>query len=65
MDFKKYLYQRGMTIAGLARLVGVTRCTLSNILHKRVPPSPKVAIKIHNLTGGEINKKDLRPDIFD
>jgi len=47
-----------------AKELGITRTWLALIINGQKTPSPTLAIQIHALTKGKVNKKVLRPDIF-
>ena len=47
--------------ASLARELGVKRSTV----HGRNKIPPEAAIKIEKLTNSKVNRKELRPDLFD
>ena len=64
MRLLQYLNDQGITIAGLARRLGVTRTTLSLIANEKRKASPQLALKIEKETQGAVTKEELRPDIF-
>ncbi|RPD83209.1 helix-turn-helix domain-containing protein [Neisseria weixii] len=51
--------------ASLARKLGVQRSTVNSWVHGRNKIPPEAAVKIEKLTGFQVKKKELRPDLFD
>ena len=51
--------------ASLARELGVKRSTVNSWVHGRNKIPPEAAIKIEKLTNSKVNRKGLRPDLFD
>jgi len=48
----------------LAKQLGVTRQAISNWVRLKSPVGVKHAVKIQEVTNGEVKFYDLRPDIF-
>lgn len=60
--FPELLRAAGMNQAGLAKLSGVNKATVSRWARGRV--SAERAIKIEEASGGKISRSDLRPDLW-
>jgi DNA-binding transcriptional regulator YdaS (Cro superfamily) len=61
-NLKVLLQRRGMNLASLADLLGVTRGTVTRWGQGRLPPER--AIEIEKATDGSISRSDLRPDLW-
>lgn len=44
--------------------LGVHKTYLSNLKSTRFPTSPKISVKIEELTQGAVTRRDLRPDDY-
>lgn len=55
---------QGVDIKKLARFLGSTDNTLSQIVNGLIVVSPLRALQIEELTGGKVKAKVLRPDVF-
>lgn len=60
-----WLQLRERTAASLAVEVGCSKAHLSHIMAGRLRPSPQLALRIEQATGGAVSRAVLRPDIFD
>ena len=62
------LLKRAISIVGsqqkLANAVGLSQQGISYLLHVAPRVTAEVAVAIEKVTGGEITKRQLRPDIF-
>jgi len=56
MDLREYLFQSNLTVAELARKLGVTRVYLHYCLKGSRIPSKELLTKISELTNGQITK---------
>jgi len=63
MDLKTYL--RGRTQSELAERLGVTQGAVSHWVTGRARVPAEMARAIERITGGEVTRVDLRPDLFD
>jgi DNA-binding transcriptional regulator YdaS (Cro superfamily) len=52
------------SIAEMADYLGISRVWMSQIIHGKVQPSYKLAIRIDHATQGLVKKEELRPDVF-
>jgi DNA-binding transcriptional regulator YdaS (Cro superfamily) len=58
-----YRQRRGLTLAGMGALIGVGKAAIFKWEHG-LGPSPAHAIEIERLTGGEVPRWNLRPDLW-
>lgn len=59
MDLKKYLDNKRLTYAEFANQLGIHTHSLHNVVYGKKKPSLDLAVKIEELTDGEITAKDL------
>lgn len=50
--------------AAMAKALGVTPTWMGQLINLHKVPSPEMAMEIERLTGGQVRRIDLRPDIF-
>jgi DNA-binding XRE family transcriptional regulator len=65
MDLREYLNSEraaGLTMAGMARELGIARGHLHDISARRRQPSLPLALAIERLTGGLVGPRDLLRD---
>jgi len=58
MNLKEWQHQNNITDTELARRVGVHQSTVCHYHAGRRRPSPEVALKIEEVTGGEVTMKE-------
>jgi DNA-binding transcriptional regulator YdaS (Cro superfamily) len=65
MNLKDYFKDkpRGAKIE-MAKRLGITKTWMALIINERQVPSASLAVLIHEITGGEVSKESLRPDLF-
>ena len=65
MTLKEYFADKPRgSKAAMAAALGISRTWMALVIAGRRKPSPERAIIISRMTGGEVSKKDLRPDLF-
>jgi DNA-binding transcriptional regulator YdaS (Cro superfamily) len=65
MTLAEYLRKRPRgELTRLAIHLGVSKTWLSQIKHKRVPPSAALCAALEQITQGQVTRKELRPDLF-
>jgi transcriptional regulator with XRE-family HTH domain len=60
---KAYRERHGLTLAQLGDFLGVTKPAVFK-WERGLGPSPAMAIEIEKLTGGELPRWELRPDLW-
>lgn len=58
MNLKEWQSHHGVSNASLAKKLGIDVSMLSHYHHGRRRPSPEVALKIEEVTGGEVTMKE-------
>lgn len=61
---KEYREQNGLTQVKVANALDITVVYVSDLERGVSQPGPKLALKIHEWSGGKIDLKTLRPDIW-
>ena len=65
MTLEEYFKEEPLgAVKEMADYLGISTTWLSLIIHAKRNPSPKLAIKIEEVTIGLVTRKDLRPDLF-
>ena len=59
MKLKKYLSDKKIKLVEFSKMVDYEKGNLSRIVNCKMQPSLKLAIKIKNLTNGEVQPEDL------
>lgn len=59
MTVEKWLYKRGLTLEAFARVVAIRPRELARILDRKDVPTPRVAQRIVDFTGGEVTLIEL------
>ena len=59
MKIKDYIKNNGLTAVEFARIVGVSRQHMNNIIHGHRKVSRDIAVAIEDATGGDINRVQL------
>ena len=62
---KTYRAANDKTLVAFAGEVGTTASAISRIENGKWAPTPKLAIKIEEVTGGQVARHMLRPDLWD
>lgn len=64
MDLKTFLEKSGVSQAELARRIGVTPSFISQWMTGHRPIPAEQVLPIEQATGGEVQRHELRPDIY-
>lgn len=64
MELAHFLEDGAVSMATFGRKVGVVRQHIHKIANGLQKPSPSLARKIEQATGGSVSKEELRPDIW-
>ena len=59
MDLKEYLDSNGIRYKFFAEKLGISHSYMSRLMHKKIVPSPALALKIEELTQGKVSKEGL------
>jgi predicted transcriptional regulator len=59
MDLMEYIRSRQLEYKEFANLIGCSVSALSNYIHKRREPRPKIRKRIIRVTGGKVTLEDL------
>jgi len=59
MKIIKYLKIKNLSQVSFSRQIGISHIYLNAIIHGRRNPSPAVALKIEEATGGEVTRMEL------
>lgn len=59
MDFREFLFKKGITQVQFAKQLGISRGHLNQILHKTKHPSRKLAKEIEAQTEGKVTAMEL------
>lgn len=65
MDLRHYLFENRITNKNFAELLGVTIVYVGEIKNGKKKPSIPVAMKMIELSKGEITPKDIYPELFE
>ena len=64
MDIKQYLSKHGLSQEQFAKQLGVTQGLIWQWLDGRTRVTAERAVEIEGKTAGEIQRHDLRPDLY-
>ena len=59
MELSQYLKEKNYSIGKFARLAGTSKSAIDHYVHKRRVPVLDIALRIVEVTGGEVSLKDL------
>jgi len=59
MDLNRYMESRNITTKEMAKMLNISPSTLNNYLAGRRVPTLEVAVKIEEITRGNVRPKDL------
>jgi DNA-binding transcriptional regulator YdaS (Cro superfamily) len=59
----RYRMEKGLTLEAFGSLVGVNKAAVFK-WENGAGPSPQKALEIERVTGGELRKESIRPDIY-
>lgn len=66
MIINEYLARKGMTQKEFADLIGLSRCVLNGVLNGRKRLNPEYAIKVFNVTKGQVTRDEaIFPEFYD
>lgn len=65
MDLTTYISRKRGSATDLAAAIGVSPSYLSQMVRGKSPISPERCVEIEKATGGEVTRKNLRPDDWD
>ena len=60
MNLNTWLFQKGVSKADFARILGISRTHMSLVIHKRTPCGRKLAERIELHTGGAIKAVQMK-----
>jgi len=64
MKLSEWIRQSEQTQSAVSRKLGISRSFMTRLVKEERRPGPAVAQRIEMLTGGNVRKSDLRPDIW-
>jgi DNA-binding transcriptional regulator YdaS (Cro superfamily) len=64
MTIKEYLAKHAMTHREFGQLVGLTEGMVSHYINGRHLPRLPTALRIEQVTNGEVTRADLLPELF-
>lgn len=62
MDLPSWIKQTNQTQAAVASKLGITQGTLSKLIRGHLSLSLEMALRIEQLTGGQVTVRDLAPE---